>query len=37
MVGGDYRDFFDAITTVDILTVSSFDVKPDKHRSVNFA
>lgn len=37
MVEGDYRDFFDATTTVDILTASSFDSKPDKNRSVNFA
>ena len=37
MGGGDYRDFLDAITTVDTLTASSFGVKPDKNLSVNFA
>lgn len=37
MGGGDYRDFLDAITIVDNLTPSSFDVKPDKNPSVNFA
>lgn len=37
MGGADDRDFLDAITIVHILTASSFDVKPDKNPSVNFA
>ena len=36
MGGGDYRDFLDAITTVDILTASSFGVQPDKKSICKF-